>query len=238
MSTEQALIVRLLRSVERLFQDRHQDLAAETVGEIVIRVSREPDISKALEDLYSVKGLDRFSMKLMWLLDRSGSRCISDSELDHETEVLTQLIPAIGRRSRSTEVPTIRPFDTFLDALHAFGTNIEELVKRAHEGEKFHRLETNMLDRLLDETAALQTAAKMTSKDEVVHFTDVFLLFVNYVLENRIYDDPRVLTMIMNANLTLQTFVEAQDAKDGDSLEQTIELMRNPESFLGHIHTN
>jgi len=240
MSGQQSYIVRLLRRVEAELVENRQQVAGEMLDKMIQKVSRADDISQALELLYSVRGFDQFALRLMWSLERHGIQFggMDESVLEYEVESLGACMqqcvngrePAVDGRQQELSVE--EALDGFYEALHRFGRAIEDLKRPSLHSEKSSDSPVERLYRILNETAGLQEAAESVGKEDVVRFTGAYAGFVQYVLDHDTAGDVRVVNVLDNANLTLQTVQDAAAGEDIDSLQQIIELLRRPQELL------
>jgi hypothetical protein len=86
--------------------------------------------------------------------------------------------------------------------------------------------------RLLTQLPGLEEAGRVAGNDHVVRFAQACTTFMQHVADTETFGDVRVVNVLDSANLTLQTATAAVVAGENDSLESTIELLRQPRSIL------
>jgi len=239
MSARQSYIVRLLRKLEISLVEHHLHLESEMLGKVIYRISRAEKIEEGLETLYCVQGFDLFALRLMWSLKRFG---IETKDLASEVEAyelaeLGRLMKAGLNGSSVTPATTTTPIsgnqsDELNDALHRYGRCIEDLKRKSNNGETFCAIDKDILYKLLNEAGLLIDAARNAVKSDVQEFGAVASRFIQFVIDNRLFDDIRVVHLLDNANITLQTVLDGAGPEDYDSLQQTIELLQNPHTVL------
>ena len=238
MSGPQSYIVRLLRKVEASFTDGQHQAEAAMLDKIIHKISHTEKVEEALETLYSVKGLDRFALRLMWSLDHVGidTNALEGTVIDYEVDALRSLVGTLRNGERKPSGPqqivSLKPLDDFYEALHKFGRAVEEVNRRSFEGDRFMGIDQDLLYRVLNESAALQRCAELAEKQDVVRFAEALSALVQFVVEQQVLGDVRVVNLLANANLALQTILESAGEEDYDSLQQTIELLKTGRTLL------
>jgi hypothetical protein len=238
MSTGKSYIVRLLRRVESLLSNGGHADEASKVGRIMQKVAQADDIHDALEVLRKVEGLDDFALRLMWLLDvaEKGEVGLENGVMDYQASVLGTLITAgTGVKSREN-VAAVTPLPDRIDqlyvSLHKFGRAIEELKRHSIGDGVFAGVEERRICDILNELASLGEHAADSGKKDLSQFVSACSGFAQYVLDNGVLHDVRVVNILDNANITLQTVFEAAGAEDLDSLQSTIQLLSQPNELL------
>lgn len=239
MSGDQSYLVRLLRKTEAALVARRRQHAGTMVARIIDRLSKADDVSDALGVLYSVQGFDLLALRLMWILERREKERNGQATevMEHEAEGLATVVDGcINGKQEETlvELPEIHAttLDAFYEALHRFGRSVQELRRRSFDGDTFRRADTEALYRILSEAASLKEVAVRDGKRDVEHFAEALSGFVQHAIDADRTSDVRVVNVLDNANLTLQTVLEAAGAEDYDSLQQTIELLQRPQDLL------
>ena len=238
MSKPQSYIVRLLRKVEASLMNGRRQAELTMLEKIIHRISHAENVREELETLYSVQGFDEFALRLMWSYEREGieSNTLESGLIDYEVETLEALLRSVRngekKKEEVREIPPPKPLDDFHEELHKFGRSVEDLRRKSFDDDKFKGLDQDLLYRVLNESTSLQHYATQAGKTDVVRFADSFSALVQFVLDRRLFGDVRVVHLLENANLTLQTIVETVGAEDYDSLQQTIELLRTGRSIL------
>jgi hypothetical protein len=109
---------------------------------------------------------------------------------------------------------------------------VEELNRRSFDADSFKEIDQDSLYRVLNESAALRHCAEVVENQDVVRFAEAFSTLVQFVVEQQVLRDVRVVNLLANANLTLQTILESAGEEDYDSLQQTIELLQTGRTLL------
>ena len=239
MSGAQSYIVRLLRKVETWLGEHGNAPEAAMVGKLVQKLAHADEIHSSLCALYQVDQFDQFALKLMWFLDKAerGDLALDTAVMDHQAESLGVLLLELLKNGQG-ETPPSAPkglpdrVDSLYDALHKFGRSIEELKRNSLEGGTFARLPENQLYKILSELVSLRESASAASKEDVVQFASACSGFIQHVLDSGLLSDVRIVNLLDNANLTLQTIFEAAGMEDNDSLQSTIDLLKRPEDLL------
>ena len=86
---------------------------------------------------------------------------------------------------------------------------------------------------ILNELASLGEQAADAGKRDLSQFVSACSGFAQYVLDNSRLHDVRVVNILDNANITLQTVFETTGVEDNDSLQSTIQLLKQPKDLLG-----
>lgn len=239
MSGGQSYIVRVLRKVETWLGDHSHSSEASRVGKVIQKLAQADDIHEALGALYRVKQLDQFALRLMWLLEavERGDVGLENGAMDYQAAVLGELVinapNADGTVQGVADTGTLHGHvDDLYVSLHKFGRVMEELKRCSLEAGGFKGIQEDQLYKILGELASLKENAVAAGKEEAVQFGDACTEFIQYVLDNRLLNDVRIVNVLDNANITLQTVLEAAGIEDNDSLQSTIQLLKRPQDLL------
>ena len=237
MSGAQSYIVRLLRKVESWLGDHDHPADASRVGKIIQKLAQAEDIQEELDKLYSVEGCDRLALRLMWLLsvEEKGEVGLENGVLDHQASVLSDLVLQSSgdeHSSRNEPKELSEQLDDLFVSLHKFGKVIEELKRASFVNGEFGGIQESQLYGILNELESLKESARVADRNEAVEFAAACGVFVQYAIDGSILNDVRVVNVLDNANLTLQTIFEAVGVEDNDSLQSTIELLKQPGDLL------
>lgn len=239
MSARQSYIVRLLRRLETLLVDHHMHQESAILGTIIHRLSHAEKVEDGLETLYGVQGFDRFALRLMWSLERYGidTNDPPPAVEAYELSELGMLIRASLNGTPHVPVFTDSPipnnlWERLYDQLHRYGRCIEDLKRRSYDGEAFRSIDQSLLYRILDEAGTLGEAARSTGRADVEEFTVAVSRFLQHVLDDQLFHDARIVHLLDNANITLQTALDASGTEDYDALQQAIDLLKNPQTVL------
>ncbi len=238
MSGHQSYIVRLLRQVETSLVGDHSEYLRGVLGQITRRITHTDNLDDALVSLYAVEGFDRFSLRLMWVLERAGisSNDITSEVTEYEVQQLSSVLNSTVT-GNTTSVPititpqSVKPLEDFYEALHRFGRSIED-TRRKSTSNGVVSIDCNSLYRVLNEAGLIEKASLAVGKIEVAVFGSAVTRFIQYVIDGALFDDIRVVNILDNANLTLQTVTEAAGGEEYDSLRQMSALLEHPVSLL------
>lgn len=231
MSGHQSYIVRLLRRLESSISVPGSELFRTRLGRVVQRISRADDLRDALERLYAVEGFDRLALRLLWVMERPlpQSNLLENELMDHEVRQMEWVLrPSQDDGPAPLSPLQARPVDTFFEQLHRFGRAVEGLRRPPGEDEA----DADRLYRLLNATASLSSAAREAGNGRVERFCDAFSRFIHHALDERKASDVRVVNVLENANLTLQTVVESCSVQEDDTLQNMIVLLDDPRRLL------
>jgi hypothetical protein len=232
MAGEQGYLVRMLRTLEALLAECGHQPEATLVGEVLQRLSRADDLQQALESLYAVDGLDEFALRLMWFshtMKATGQILPSNQLIDHQVQELFATLLTLKRR----DIPPVpRRARDLADALRVFGAAVEEMKRESFLDGMFHPIDPVSREGLLRHLAPLEQTAALEGNGDAETFARAFSSFVQFVLQRQLTGDVRVLNLVDNANMTLQTVLEAVGAEDFDALQQTIQLLENPDTIF------
>lgn len=234
MSGGQSYIVRLVRRVESWLSENDHAFEASRVGRIVQKLAQADDIHEELNVLHRVEDFDQFSLRLMWLLDvaERGHVGLENGVIDYQASSLGRLLI----RGPDTKVITVLPPSNRIDelyfAIHRFGRAIEELKNHSIASGAFKEIDEVQVYHLLNEIASLEEHAVAAGKTDLSQFTAACAGFLQYVLDNSLLQDVRVVNVLDNVNFTLQTVYETAGVEDNDSLQSTIQLLKQPKDLL------
>ena len=235
MSGAQSYIVRVLRNVETWLGDHGHSFEASRVGKIIQKLAQAEDIHEALNALYRVREFDHLALRLMWLVEvvERGDLGVENGVMDYQATVLGNLIVngfKGGGASKAHRNPKQLPdkVDDLFISLHKLGRVMEELKRSSLEAGVFKGIQESQLFKILSELAPLKEHALQAEKREVARFSDACSGFIQYVLDNGLVNDVRIVNVLDNANITLQTVFEVAGGEDNDSLQSTIELLKRP----------
>lgn len=238
MSSGRSYIVRVLRRLESVLGDGGQVGEASRVGKIVQKLAQADDIHEALDVLYHVEGLDRFALRLMWLLDvaERGDVGLENGVMGYQASVLGALLTEGTGSEPGKNVGAVTSLPDRIDklyiSLHRFGRAIEELKRHSTKEGVFSSIGESWIYNLLSELASLGEHAVDAGKSDLSQFVSACTGFVQHVLDNGLLHDVRVVNILDNANYTLQTVFETAGVEDNDSLQSTIQLLNQPKDLL------
>jgi hypothetical protein len=174
----------------------------------------------------------------MWLSERATKGLVEEGDMDHEIETLAALLgpvvvdvqPVLPPEPPETQDG--KAYDGFHEALGKFGRTIEEFKRKSFDQASFKGIEQDLLDRILDQTAALQEAAAALGREDVVRLGIVITNFIHYVIERGLLQDVRIVNILDNTNLSLQGACDSTEPESLDALQQTVEMLQNPKNLL------
>jgi len=235
ISGQHTYIVRLLRRVESSLSGRGTELLRARLGKVIQRLSHADDLQGALENLYAVEGFDTLAMRLMWMLEKPvpPSDGLENVVMDYEVDQMSWILRPYAEASPAPMPPSSeRPLDAFYEALHRFGKSVEGLRRPLPPASDGEPAEVDLLYRLLNDCAALETSAVEAGNETVVRFCRAFGRFTQYVLDEQRIPGERVLNILDNANMTLQTVLESCTMEEDDALHNMIALLDDPQRLL------
>jgi hypothetical protein len=232
--TNRSYIVRLLRLLETSLVNGGHTRDADRVGRVVQRIAASDAIDQALETLYAIDGWEEFALRLIWYggtdTDDTGDPFAKEL-LDYRVATLQGLLLREEPPRETTDAQPPVSGD-LSHALIAFGVALDELRREAYDGETFIGIPHGRLEALLLDAERLRALATAESSRDIERFLTAFHTFLGYVLRHHLTGDVRVVNLIDNANLMLQTVIETVGAEDFDSLQQTIALLEQPQTFF------
>jgi hypothetical protein len=238
MSVGQSYIIRVLRNVETwLGENRHAAEGAK-VGKIIQRIAQAESVDEALGELHRVEGFRDFSLHLMWMLQRAQQPGFAATEqiVNHHAALLTSLLTTESEPEGEQDVveqPTLpATIDKLYLSLHKFGRSMDAMKRGALVDGMFHGIDEESIYVLLNSLAELGESASSSGRKDALQFTEACTGFVHYAVEKSLLQDVRVLNVLDNANCTLQTVFEAGGGEDHDSLQSTIDLLKQPNELL------
>jgi hypothetical protein len=89
-----------------------------------------------------------------------------------------------------------------------------------------------LVDAALLQAGRMHQAASGAGNGILAQFGAAFSLFLRYVIERDLFDDVRVAHLIDNASQSVQGLLESTGTDQYDSLQQTVEMLHNPETLL------
>lgn len=238
MLAGQSYIVRVLRKVEARLSDQSHASEASRVGKIIQKLAQAHDVHEALKALYRVEQLNEFALRLMWLVDavERGEVGLENGVMEFQATALSNLaveaFNANGAVKATSERIASAQVDDLYVSLHKFGRLTEELKRSSLEAGVFQGINENQLYNILNELASLKENAVASGKQDAAQFGEACSEFIQYVLDNELLNDVRIINILDNANITVQTMFEAAGIEDNDSLQSTIQLLKRPKELL------
>jgi len=235
MSGEYGYIVRLLRKLEFTLAEYGHQREAGRMGQIIQRIARADDVRAAVRTLYMVEGYDRLSLRLLFYSDRMGpfeTELPDDSLIDYHVSKLYSTIVDSQPGEIRPSARRLPPSQDVTQGIDGFVAALRDLRRGAMEGEPFRGIQRGHLERLLQRAHDLGATADREGNLDISRFAAASSTFVRYVLDRSIYEDVRVVNILDNAVLTLQTVLPSVGADDYDSLAQTNQLLSDPATLL------
>ena len=237
MSGEYGYIVRLLRKLEFLLAQRGEQREAGRMGQIVQRIARADDVRAAVKALYAVEGYDRLAMRLLYYADTLGPLLteLPDEQLiDYHVEQLTRALHKDQDVAPSPHPVRRLPSQDVTGAIDQFVTSLRDLRRGAEDegGGGFDQIRREHLEVLLEKAHDLGMAAESDNAKDISRFAASVSTFIRFVHDRTLFRDVRVVNILDNAVLTLQTVLPSVGADDFDSLTQTIQLLADPATLL------
>jgi hypothetical protein len=176
----------------------------------------------------------------MWYASRTTGKAAGstlDSLLEYQTDELHALL--MTTPTGSDEEPDPAPAEgpppltgAVFEGVFQFTTVLDDLKQTAFEGERFQGMRQGLVDSALTNAGRLHQAATNAGNEILAQFAAAFSLFLRYVIERDLFDDVRVAHLIDNASQSVQGLLEATGPEQYDSLQQTVEMLHNPETLL------
>jgi hypothetical protein len=239
MTGEYGYIVRLLRKLETLLMETGHQSEGGRLGQITQRISRADDARAALATLYSVEGYDQFALRLMYYGERMREGLVELPEerlLDYQIGELYDVLLSTPYRANPTppEPPAPPPpaKGDLEQAAAAFSGSLQELKRSAFNREEFAGVRRSQIDDLRAKLEDLEREAKERGNTDVARFARSCTTFVSFVVDRKLLQDVRVVNILDNAGLTMQTVLHAVGADDYDSLNQMVQLLEDPATLL------
>ncbi len=236
MSGEYGYIVRLLRKLEFLLAQRGEQREAGRMGQIVQRIARSDDVRSAVKALYAVEGYDRLALRLLYYADTLGpllTEIPDDRMIDYHVEQLDRALRNGGETTLTARPARRPPSQDVTGAMEQFVATVRELRRGADSGEGASPpASREQLEALLAQAQNLGATAERENAADISRFAVSVTTFVRYVIDRSLFGDVRVVNILDNAVLTLQTFLPSVGADDFDSLSQTIQLLADPATLL------
>lgn len=236
MSGEYGYIVRLLRKLEFLLAQRGEQREAGRMGQIVQRIAKSDDVRAAVKTLYAVEGYDRLALRLLYYADTLGPLLteIPDERLiEYHVEQLDRALRGIDDSNLAGGPARHPPSQDVTGAMDQFVASVRELRKRSDPAQGTpDSIPPEQLEIILQKAHDLQLTADRENEADISRFATSVTTFVRYVIDRSLFGDVRVVNILDNAVLTLQTFLPSVGADDFDSLTQTIQLLADPATLL------
>jgi hypothetical protein len=234
---EYSYVVRVLRKLEsRLIESEHH-LEGGRVGLIVQRLSKADNIRSVLADLYTVEGYDRFALRLMYYGEtvKDALGAMPDERLvDHHVR---ELFAALLSHPAPAATPEVQesPAETNADLgrlLEEFEASLQALKRCSFKDEAFTGVDRESLEGFLQKTNDLGVIARKEKVVDVARFSAACSTFVHYALDQGLLKDVRVINILDNASLTLQTVLQTAGEENVDALQQMVQLLEDPSTLL------
>ena len=236
MVDAQKHVVRLLQMFEVSLRTGEYRARAEFAARLAEMVAAGTDYADTLRSLSRVEGMEDFALRLMWCAERaagipdeSTAERICEYEIEHLAHALAQA-PKLTT-PESEHGPGLRPRDLGSSVTH-FCSSVAAVQREAFRGEEFLGTRRATMQALALDAERLRAAAAAERNEDVERFGRAFGGFLEYILAQNLLSDVRVVNLIENASLTLQTAIETLGADDYDALHQTTLLLEHPVTLL------
>jgi hypothetical protein len=232
MSVAGNYLVRLLRNVDRLFGVHQEHHAQGIMSRLIARFDRADNVQEELLELYHVRGMDRFALRLMWSLDRLAtiSPHAGPCLLERETHVLFREFLAALHSDDSSDGLS----ESLLVLLRRLSASVDEL--KDHADRNLHHpgsmVDERRIYRIVEMIEELQGVAAEYRKQEVLQFALVFRNFLRYILERKMFSDIRVVYILEQANQSLRSVLMESRSDRNNALQETTDLLQHPETLL------
>jgi hypothetical protein len=236
MANAQGHIVRILQIFEVSLRTGDNRARAEFVARLAEKIEAGADFAETLRRLYHVAGMQTFALRLMWYAERlseisdvSTAEHIDDYEIEQLARALAEVPGFAGPEAEQGSGP--RPRDLGSTVSH-FCSSVAVLRREAFRDEEFTGARLATMQALALATERLRAAAVAEQNGDVEDFSRAFGGFLDFVMAQSLLGDVRVVNLIENASLTLQTATETLGADDYDALHQTTLLLEHPVTLL------
>ena len=235
---ENDTVLLLRRLQDRLAEGGHR-VQGEMMGKLADRIASSSDVSATLARLYSVQGWDTIALRLMWYIERArktGFEGPHDALLEYQVDELYRLLMTASGGNGAESPPADQPAGPLsgpvFESLMQFSTALEDLRRTSFEGERIEGMRERFFDSALSNAGRLHQTCSLQGQEALAQFAAAFSLFLRYVIERDLFDDARVAHVIDNAGQALQAILDRANDEDYDSLQQTIDMLHNPETLL------
>jgi hypothetical protein len=232
---EYSYAIRVLRRLESVLIESGYQFEGGRVGLILQRLSRADNIRSVLADLYTVEGFDQFALRLMYygetVKDAFGAMP-DDRLVEHHVRELFAALMAHPVHEAVNGAQNVPPTADLNRALDAFNLAFQALKRESYRDEVFLRVERPPLEAFLQKTNDLGEVARKERSADVARFSAACSTFVRFVLDRNALNDVRVINILDNASLTLQTVLETAGDENVDALQQMIQLLSDPSTLL------
>jgi hypothetical protein len=234
---EYSYVVRVLRKLESMLIESEHQLEGGRVGLIVQRLSKADNIRSVLADLYTVEGYDQFALRLLYygetVKDALGAMP-DDRLLNHHVRELFATLLSHAAPAVTPEVPEL-PAETNADLsrlLEEFEASLQALKRGSFRDEVFTGVDRESLEGFLQKTNDLGEIARKEKVADVARFSAACSTFIHYALDQGLLKDVRVINILDNASLTLQTVLQTAGEENVDALQQMVQLLEDPSTLL------
>lgn len=210
------------------------------MGKLADAIASTAEIQETLDRLYSVQGWDTIALRLMWYTGRAretGTGQGRDALTDYQVDELYRLLMTasggnVSDAAAQPEQPSGPLTGSVFESLMQFSTSLEDLRRTAFEGERVQGMRQRFFDSALSNAGRLHQVCSSEGQEALAQFAAAFSLFLRYVIERDLFDDARVAHVVDNAGQALQAILDRASDEDYDSLQQTIDMLHNPETLL------
>jgi hypothetical protein len=236
MTHKQEHIVGLLQRLAvslRTGENRHH---AEFVSRLAAMLGTDAEYVATLYKLGRVEGMERFALRLLWYAENQTEASeprstgpVEDFEIEKLERVLAQ-VPGLASHEPRRE-STLQLRDLSSSIAH-FCSSVTALRREAFRDEEFIGVRSATFQALVLDAERIRTGAAAERNGDVEAFGKALRGFLEYVIMHSLMKDVRVVNLIENASLTLQTATETLGADDYDALHQTTLLLEHPATLL------
>ena len=210
------------------------------MGKLAERCAATDDVRGTLDKLYRVHGWDSIALRLMWYLERApetGSEAGQNALIEYQVDELRRILMTTSTGEEpepapQAELPAGPLTGLVFESLMQFNTSLEDLRRTSFEGERFQGMREQFFASALSNAGRLHQVCSSQGQEALAQFAAAFSLFLRYVIERNLFDDARVAHVIDNAAQALQAILDRASDEDYDTLQQTIDILHNPETLL------
>lgn len=232
---DRAHIVALLGALRDYLSATGRQADAGRASLIHDAVAQAPDLDRALEGLYAVRGFGDFALRLMWYADRSRDPLageLTSEFVSRAVNVLLGLLPPVHGPEGARPTPPPEAPPEVSAAIESLGDLVKSIGRQTLDEQGFRGIPPRFLERLRKQAITLGRSAELENNEDVHQFSKAMERFIDLVITRDLAGDVRVLNMLDSAALTLQTASSTLAGEDIDSLQQTTQLLEDPLPLL------
>lgn len=229
MSRSQEVIQSLLNNVPLglLASDEHRA----TFDKIKNQLAASSDFDGELKKLYKVNDFSNFALSLMWLAKQvEENPLFLEANPEDEQRVFAAFCAAVGEESGFSATPASSPTVVGSPASgdeKGFAQLLEKFVETMQSGDDAR---TGLLQQVLAECSVVTSDADFP--DDYKEYCSLMTEFLNYIGENQLMDDVRVMNILSNVSSPVSQWAHAATEARAGLLEDGIGPLRDFKSLF------